>query len=556
MIQGKALGLELPSNKNINNFNKKIVSNQYFHKPPKRTDALSGSEIIDGKFQYILKKDIKSIDDIENIDDFFEGLELPVWINFNSVRICTKIFNKLMSYESNTYRFSECYITKDIEFVDLNDFDVSFIKCDFESESLSVKGCKKSILTIKESVGLINITSENCLKFVYDLQSIAINEISFKNNTRVNINLSDLINPLLLNLEINEIDVLIIDSIIIEKFYMDLTYVDKFNIKFCKFQKLSLSASFYKFFNEERCDINELIIWGNKFDKLFIGGSENIHIRIDYLELNFTNNIDVYNADIRKIKIQGKDYTNVMFENLKMSILNFENFVNSGKFKFRLTNINPKDSTSHFSLSNSVLSGIEFDGSFLHLFKSITLEDSTLSGVLLHYFKPIKNKVIRNAKASTSAKIELCRELTSLMQAQNNSHYATTYRALEQNFRLKERFRQFKIFNSDTLILTLNKITNNHGTQPFLAFIGMIVLVFCYYLILNREFSLNPTSLDTLNIMTSNVSYFFKPFTFISEIKEIDHEFSFGFRLWDILYKILYAYLVYQFIAAFRKFNK
>ena len=142
------------------------------------------------------------------------------------------------------------------------------------------------------------------------------------------------------------------------------------------------------------------------------------------------------------------------------------------------------------------------------------------------------------------------------MKDQNNSHYATSYRALEQNFRLRERYKKFNIFNSDTFILTLNKITNNHGTQPFYALINLFLLIGCYYLALTKELSLNESNINALYVMKSNIGYFFKPLTFISDIESVRYNFSFGFRLWDILYKILYSYLVFQFIAAFRKFNK
>jgi hypothetical protein len=66
------------------------------------------------------------------------------------------------------------------------------------------------------------------------------------------------------------------------------------------------------------------------------------------------------------------------------------------------------------------------------------------------------------------------------------------------------------------------------------------------------------------DFLSQNYSYFIKPFTFLSEIEETYkpfhsenmqarfHPITKGF---DFLFKIFYAYLLYQFIAAFRKFN-
>lgn len=530
-----------------------MEKNQYFKKP-----SIFGADKFDGKHQYMFTLGDANLEHI-TVDSIFRDLESPCHLNFSHITVTNSFFIKLISVTGNNYSFQHCLISESVEVSKLDNLRIHFWDCTFENKNLQILECNNSSFSIARSIDLFSVNILKCKKSVFQLHADSCVEFSMKGNDTVNAFLYYCKNDLELDIESNEISEFLLESCKLKSINNEHSNFKELKIKNCEFDKITLLANIYTDKDVNKLNISNLIIEGSDFNELKLMGfsrEDQNKLKVDELEIINSNNIIAENMYCRVLKFEGNEYSNMEFNNSELSNLEFKDFVNNGKFKFRHIKVNDKNKYSSLSLSNSVLSGIEFDRSFLHNFKNLTLEESTISGIVLHYFKPIKNKIIRNSKASTSAKIELCRELTSLMQAQNNSHYATTYRALEQNFRLKERFRQFKIFNSDTLILTLNKITNNHGTQPFLAFIGMIVLVFLYYLVLNREFSLNPTSPDALNIMTSNVSYFFKPFTFISEIKEIDHEFSFGFRLWDILYKILYAYLVYQFIAAFRKFNK
>ena len=67
------------------------------------------------------------------------------------------------------------------------------------------------------------------------------------------------------------------------------------------------------------------------------------------------------------------------------------------------------------------------------------------------------------------------------------------------------------------------------------------------------------------DFLSQNYAYYVKPLTFLSDIEKTYRPFgsenikvSFHplMKFLDLLYKILYAYLLYQFVAAFRKFSK
>jgi hypothetical protein len=305
----------------------------------------------------------------------------------------------------------------------------------------------------------------------------------------------------------------------------------------------------------------------------------NEKVIVTKMELYEVNNVLINNFNFTNLELQNSNAENITFNNVDIKSLTLSKFIVKRDVIF--SNVNAKylkeiipkkvnilkslfgeKSKSKIDISgsltiinNSMLGGMEVNPSFLHHFQSIEFQESSISGLKLPSFKPLSNQTIKKSKDNLGS-IEFYRELQTIMLEQNNKYYATVYRALEQNLRLRERFKKLIIFNSDTLILTLNKISNNHGTQPFFALLGVFILIMMYYFALSREFSLNDCSLDALELMKSNIGYFFKPLTFISEIESVEYEFSFGFRLWDILYKFFYAYLVYQFIAAFRKFNK
>ena len=167
--------------------------------------------------------------------------------------------------------------------------------------------------------------------------------------------------------------------------------------------------------------------------------------------------------------------------------------------------------------------------------------------------------MILDTKSSIDNSIDFSRELSSLLREQGNLHYSQIYKAVELQLKRKQKFNGLNWL--DRCILCMNNLSNGHGTKPQNAFYCMLGLVFIFWLILTFDLGFEAG----LDFFKSNYLYFIKPWSFLHEIE--DNSLSFGsdnmkcdFKWYtltfEVVYKFLYAYLVYQFIAAFRKFNK
>lgn len=112
------------------------------------------------------------------------------------------------------------------------------------------------------------------------------------------------------------------------------------------------------------------------------------------------------------------------------------------------------------------------------------------------------------------------------------------------------------ISKSDKLILRVNSKSNNHGLSIWLPFkwfvISTIVLYVLYLLSLHRIFNTNPVDY-------SLVGYYF---SFVDPTHRIDflekdaEKYNVFSLVIDFLNKVICGFLIYQFIAAFRKYGK
>ncbi|MFC4269302.1 pentapeptide repeat-containing protein [Polaribacter marinivivus] len=125
---------------------------------------------------------------------------------------------------------------------------------------------------------------------------------------------------------------------------------------------------------------------------------------------------------------------------------------------------------------------------------------------------------------------------------------------------LKSFYNWFNLF-FNYVLLTLNRISNRHGTSYFFGIIFTLLVgaLFYYLSVLNTskyEFS---TSIDW-NIFSENIATYVQflipthRFIYIDDLID-KSQLTAGFFIWDIVGRIFVGYGIYQTIQAFRKFK-
>ena len=156
-----------------------------------------------------------------------------------------------------------------------------------------------------------------------------------------------------------------------------------------------------------------------------------------------------------------------------------------------------------------------------------------------------------NGLARTSGNVEKIEKLKKLLEASGNFYESQKLQAVSN-----EALR--KIANLpfwDRLILKINSLSNNHGLsikEPFFATIILSAIFYILYLwTLGRMFNSNQIDYDLIGY------YFaFLDITHRTDFLVTKDELSGLSVTIDYLNKILVGFLIYQFIAAFRKYGK
>ncbi|MDR7130629.1 hypothetical protein J2X69_002985 [Algoriphagus sp. 4150] len=282
---------------------------------------------------------------------------------------------------------------------------------------------------------------------------------------------------------------------------------------------------------------------------------------IDRIFISETSNLSLASIKTELLSVSGTSLSNLLIFSCDIQNLHFGYFKIKENVVFNLGNYG----NGTISFDNALLKGVEVNPSFLDRFENISYKHSSIEGLIAHSFKLIKSKVIKEMNVSYENKIGFCRELNALMIVQNNKHYATVYRALELELRAKSNDTSMDWY--DKVVLKLNYWSNDNGTKPQKALSMMLIMIVVMFGVINLDLACQ-TNLPYetgFDFLSQNYSYFIKPFTFLSDVEGSYNPFhcenmQAGFhpitKGFDFLFKIFYAYLLYQFIAAFRKFNK
>lgn len=326
---------------------------------------------------------------------------------------------------------------------------------------------------------------------------------------------------------------------------------------------------------EEPLVINRFEIEGGTYlNNIWISGGE-----ISSLEIKCVSGVKIHckpNDDIYFDTIENK-YTNRFkskpriknllisrysnkdsfyhFSELKIETIKFEHFTNIGNITISKISLE-----KHLSFENSDLGKTSFiDCNFANqilYFDSSKINDLALAGTFL----PMPEKIYSKSDHKEVQKRLALSQIKKVYQNMGDSVTSSDYQTEELNTYMKTLKFGFEKFN-----LCLNRISNNHGQSWQRAFFLIIIFntifftIYCFSL--GFQFEINLTG---KNYFWNNASYFLE---FINPIRKNDFlpkalinksEFEINSKsiFIDSIAKLINAYLIYQFVAAFRRYGK
>jgi hypothetical protein len=165
---------------------------------------------------------------------------------------------------------------------------------------------------------------------------------------------------------------------------------------------------------------------------------------------------------------------------------------------------------------------------------------------------------------SLISKRELYRQLKHAMDQQGNKIQSLEFMRYEMVYYLKELKRK-SLFNQNRLIMELGR-TNSHGmswSKPFWILMGITLFFSCALILTSShhlELSIASSWSDlklSWNTIVRNFNYFPKllnPTIRLSTIVDEEYANSTLVNFLFIMYKIIYAFFIFQIIVAFRKY--
>lgn len=491
-------------------------------------------------------------------DNILDGLSEKGQLVFNGVNIKLKEI-AVLNFKGRSVRFNSIKLT-DNE-LKISNCKIYFSNCTFLEELIITK-CETSRIDLINCKGISRIYINDCISTYFNIVNLKFYLLNLAkcSESIIRVANSDKLEISMENCNFKEF---VLENLNIDKFDYFETYINRIS-----FSKLTCEKEF-RLNTESKVNnyifkFKYLIVYECKFYKLILN---NEYFDLDQCPVEIlisdTNNINIISHHLQNLTLKGEVMENIKIFSCKIDSVEFNEFSCGKNIKFQKSSIYIGE--NKLIITDSVLKGVEINPSFLHDFDSIDFKDSTISGIEIHNYKPVYPEVIRNSIMDIECKIDLCRELNSLMLSQNNRHYSTVYRALELELRAKSNDSSISWF--DKQVLNLNFWSNVHGTMPQRALFWILLMIVVQFGVINLDLAVQtgfPYEAG-FDFLSQNYSYFAKPFTFLSDVEESYkpfysknmqvrfHPVTKGF---DFLFKIFYAYLLYQFIAAFRKFNK
>lgn len=288
----------------------------------------------------------------------------------------------------------------------------------------------------------------------------------------------------------------------------------------------------------------------------------NISFDLNFGHLFKNDGTNIKSFNLNNLTLSGETNGKLGINNCKINNVFIHNFSPQKEFKF--FQIEPKNNQSKFEIHESNLENTWFDNVSLNRYAIVSLYKSNLSSVKFtsttfpsvstdfSSFKSLENIHYPDAKSDSYYKdqYELFLQLRLALLNTGNTYEAQKMQSIAYSSLKKVD----SVGPGDKFILWLNRNSNLHGIEPFRAFcwaLGISIFLYCFYL----------NSLGLLFGKSINWNLFANYFSFL----DLTHKSNFLVEksklsseaiIIDFTNKIVIGYLIYQFIAGFRKFGK
>lgn len=298
---------------------------------------------------------------------------------------------------------------------------------------------------------------------------------------------------------------------------------------------------------------------------------------IDKVQINCSKKLEgtfVFNScDIKVATLTGSNYTgDITFDGCLFQSLQMESLKNY--FNISFLAISSFGEGPEIFINRSTLGRMSLFNADLSTFQKISIHNSVLTELIAVNVKWFKDKALNPAEFEVNnhtQRREVYRQIKYALESQGNKIDSLTFKALEMKANKKEVFQKVKwrvkIFNKDRFILWLAQSNNygQHWVKPLLILLVM-ALVFHFLIIVGvsdkLEYSFNitwdSTKITFVEYFDNFKSYFqimnpthslIKVFPKVKEIGGMVY-------FYDYVFRLVFAFLVFQIIVAFRKYAK
>ncbi len=283
-----------------------------------------------------------------------------------------------------------------------------------------------------------------------------------------------------------------------------------------------------------------------------IGG---MSIRCD---IDFSGIIVLYKTLIDTLSITGFNKNGrLLFQDIKLGIVSFSQFSNSGFLN--ASKIETQTNNSIIQLFESNLGNAElFDIDFTK-FKSVKICNSNIQDIVptnISWCNNVETNIF-GGNVSNNHLRETFRQLKTIMVKIGDKVEELKYYGLEMDAYSKYLKIEKKNWE-DRVIFCLGKWSNNHGLSWLRAFV--ILICFSFFVFNLNKFLLGYNSFK-LEFVPIDLANWIESINPIRKFENVYKIYKKGFNanlalLIDIVSRIIYSFLIFQFVSAFRKYVK
>src|SRR5690606_11531371 len=273
----------------------------------------------------------------------------------------------------------------------------------------------------------------------------------------------------------------------------------------------------------------------------------------------------ISNSRLKSLSISGKTAGSISIENTQINQWYISDFISMGEVSFY--NINPFkwEEEKIIGMHKCNLDDVWFDNVDFDKYQRISLYRTKLAKSVFtscnfpqeyssfERFMPIENVHYPERKSQNHHKdqYEIFLQLKMSLETTGNYFEAQKLQAIAHDALIKIK----SISTGDKIILNLNSFSNNHGlsiARPLVWFLILSVVTYLSYLLsLGRLFNSNQIDYNLIGYYFS-----FIDITHRNDFLVEKDEFNFFSLTIDYVGKVIFGFLIYQFIAAFRKYGK